>query len=102
MTPLKVFGVEVVLTPGGGLKLRGSGQSGPRAVEYVRAHRAEILAALSQSGRPGECESCPAAGHWDYSTYASLGLLCFHQAFYLGKPGKPKPCQHARADCPRK
>ena len=100
---LKDLGVEVTLTPGGKLKLRGAGSNEAKAaaMKYVQAHRAEILTALSQTGGPGECESCPAAGYWDYAEYAGRGLMCFHYAYYLGKPGKPKLCRETRANCPR-
>ena len=103
LSPLKELGVQVMLAPGGKLKLRGSGSDEAKsaAMEYVRTHRDEILAALAQTGGPGECESCPAGGHWDYSNYAGQGLLCFHFAYYLGKPGKPKRCAQVRALCPR-
>lgn len=50
---------------------------------------------------PGDCENCPAAGTWNYGSYANQGLLCFHAAYYQGKSGKPKPCSTERENCPR-
>lgn len=52
------------------------------------------------TGAPGECESCPAAGFWDFQQYAGQ-LLCFYRAYYLGRSGRPKPCSQIRSDCPR-
>jgi putative DNA primase/helicase len=49
----------------------------------------------------GQCESCPAAGFWDNIKYARQGMLCFFDAFYRGKSGKPKPCTNIRSQCPR-
>lgn len=105
LTPIKTAGLDALVAPNGGLRLRGlaslTTEQKSQVVEYARTHKAEILTALMQSGHPGECESCPAAGYWDHSHYAGQGLLCFYSAYYLGKPGKPKPCKRTRSMCPR-
>lgn len=69
---------------------------------YILKYSSEIKAALGQSAMPGECESCPASAVWDYAQYANQGLLCFHYAYFRGRPGKPTPCSTMRANCPRK
>ena len=105
LTPLQDLGVTVILTETGKLKLQGNNKADQAvvstAVEYARTNKPAIIAALSQSGEPGQCESCPAAGYWDQSFYAGQGLLCFHTAYYLHKPGRPIPCAGARNNCPR-
>ena len=87
---------------GDSVKLSGLSRLSPEQknhiVEYARAHKPAILLALSQTGEPGECESCPASGYWD-GRYS--GLLCFHTAYYLHKSGNPSPCVEIRASCPR-
>lgn len=98
-------GVQASIEQSGGLKLRGlsrlSAEQKEQIINYARNHKPVILAALNQNGEPGQCESCPAAGYWDHSAYAGCGLICFHQAYYLGKPGKPSPCTEIRNHCPR-
>lgn len=105
LTPLQDMGVMVVLTETGRLKLQGSNNNDQAvvdmAIEYARNHKPAIIAALSQKGELGQCESCPAAGYWDQSLYAGQGLLCFHTAYYLHKSGRPKPCIDERNNCPR-
>ena len=101
LTPLNDLGVSVSLSDNGKIKLTSKDEK-PEAVEFVRRHREAILAALSQTGTPGQCESCPAAGYWDHSPYAGQGLLCFHTAYYLHKSGRPAPCSQIRMNCPRK
>ena len=49
---------------------------------------------------PPECSTCPAAVEWKWRTYANLGKICFHNAAFLGKPGKPVPCSVAEKTCP--
>jgi hypothetical protein len=44
-----------------------------------------------------DCDTCPAAGYWDY---IGPGKWCFHTAYYLGKSGKPIPCKTAQHNCP--
>jgi hypothetical protein len=39
-----------------------------------------------------ECDSCPAAATWDYGPYRGKGRLCFYDAYFQGKAGKPAPC----------
>lgn len=86
----------------GSLKLKGLSKLAPEQrveiIQYARTNKPAILAALSQTGEPGQCESCPAAGYWD-GRYA--GLLCFYTAYYLHKSGKPTPCSETRNNCPR-
>jgi hypothetical protein len=104
LATLTALGVEVTLVPGGKLKLRGSGpdESKAKVLEYVRQHKKTIIAELNGNSTPGECEVCPAAGYWAHGGYAIQELLCFHYAYYLGKPGKPKPCREMRTMCPRR
>jgi hypothetical protein len=44
-----------------------------------------------------DCDSCPAGGYWDHM---GQGMFCFHRAYYLGKSGKPVPCDVAKDNCP--
>ena len=104
LTPLHDMGIKVVLTETGKLKLQGNKADQvvvKTAVEYARTHKPAILVALSQSGEPGQCESCPAAGYWDQSLYAGQGLQCFYDAYFLHKSGKPSPCTEMKKRCPR-
>lgn len=101
----------VVLIPDGD-RIRFKAHSGimtPDLVETIRAHKREILGALSQSGEkrkasiptdelnPDDCSSCPAAGFWDF---VGPGKWCFHAAYFLGGPSNPAPCKTARQNCP--
>jgi hypothetical protein len=65
-------------------------RKGP-AIEYLRS-------------MPGNCESCPAAGHWDGCGRRGMppGRYCFHSAYFEGKCDRPAPVDGARSDCPRK
>ena len=105
LTPLQDLGVIVILSDAGKLKVQGNNKADQAvvsmAVEYARTHKPAIIAALSQNGSPGQCESCPAAGYWDSSLYAGQGLLCCHNAYFLGKSGKPSLCNEIRKKCPR-
>ena len=94
LTPLQAMGIKVKLAGSGRLRIQGRSSQLCQsqmimAVKYARTHKQAILAALTQGGVPGQCESCPAAGYWDHSVYTGQGLLCFHHAYYLGKPGYP-------------
>ena len=64
-------GVQASIDITGGLKLKGlsrlTTEQKAQVIEYARTHKPAIIAALSQSGTPGECESCPAAGFWDHA-----------------------------------
>ena len=99
-------GVQASIANTGGLKLKGlsrlTTEQKSQIIEYARTHKPAIIAELSQTGTHSQCESCPAAGYWDHAQYAGRGLLCFHTAYFLGRPGKPKPCSEMRANCPRK
>ncbi len=99
-------GIKASIESAGRLRLSGlsrlSGEQKSWVINFAKSHKQAIIGALSQICRPGQCESCPAAGYWDYSNYAGQGLLCFHYAYYLGKPGRPKPCLEMRERCPRK
>jgi hypothetical protein len=59
--------------------------------------------ATNATNEKADCESCPAAGHWD--GYLAWGLYptryCFHAAYFLGKTAKPRKCEEARRDCPK-
>ena len=106
ITVITDLGLAASATPDGRLEITGLSKLRPKEreeiINFARDHKPAILAALAQSGGPGECESCPAAGYWDYSNYAGQGLLCFHYAYFRGKTGKPKPCSETRAKCPLK
>ena len=109
---------KVVLIPDGDrIKYKApSGIMTPELAETIRKHSQEILSILNQGCEyestpscakprdernilPGNCDSCPAAGEWDY---IGPGKFCFHTAIFLGKPGKPIHCNSAQHDCPRK
>jgi DNA primase len=47
-----------------------------------------------------DCGSCPAAAFWDYAGYKGKGLICFYDAYFRGKAGKPVPC--SACVCPKK
>ena len=71
-------------------------------IAFAQNHKSEIIAALDQTGNPGLCEVCPAAGYWEFGEYARQGLLCFHYAYFLHQAGRPTPCSITRENCPRK
>lgn len=106
LTFIKDAGLQASIDDSGGLKLKGLSRLAPerknQIIEFARTHKQAILAALSHPGGPSRCESCPAAGYWDYAQYSGHGLLCFYSAFFQGRSGKPKPCSEMRANCPRK
>ena len=68
-------------------------------IKALKANKKDLLSLIyaKMVPTPGDCESCPAGGFWDY-----LGpdKFCFHTAYYLGKAGKPIPCEIAWRDCP--
>ena len=106
LTPLVDAGLQAAVSENGKLKIYGDTHAmGKARAEklyiYIQQNKQPIIAALSQTGAPGQCESCPAAGYWDYAQYAGQGMLCFHYAYYIGKTGKPKPCAEMRTACPR-
>jgi len=78
---------------------KSSNYSDPSEIEPKSETPLEVI---TLKFSPGDCEHCKAAGHWDYGPYTGMGLLCCHTAFYLGKPGKPKPCSEIRGKCPLK
>ena len=107
---------RVVLIPDGDrIKYKApSGIMTPELAETIRTHRQEILDLLIQDRKseftpscagsrdnqnilPGNCDSCPAAGFWDY---IGPGKFCFHTAYFLGKSGKPIHCNSAQQNCP--
>jgi len=66
----------------------------------IKAHKQDLLNLLKTNGEnliQGNCEGCPAAGYWDYM---GPGKWCFHTTYYLGKSGRPVPCDSAKRDCP--
>jgi len=106
---------RVVLIPDGDqIKFKApSGIMTPELAETIRTHRQEILGILNQDCEgestpsyarprdnrnvlPGNCDSCPAAGYWDYM---GPGKWCFHTAYFLGKASRPTPCKTAQHDC---
>ena len=91
-----------------------SGIMTPDLAEIIRTHKQAILGILTQNYEievtpsyaqpcdnrnilPCECESCPAAGYWDWK---GPGLWCFHRAYFLGKAGHPESCDTAKHKCP--
>jgi hypothetical protein len=96
-------GVQASVEPAGGLKLKGLSkltvEQKNQIIDYARKHKPAILAALTNSSAPGECELCPAAGYWDYMR---PGKWCFHTAYFLGKSGQPVHCDSAKQKCPLK
>ncbi len=107
---------RVVLIPDGDrIKYKAPpGIMTPELAKTIREHRQEILDILTQAREsesipsyakprdnlnilPGDCDSCPAAGFWDY---IGPGRFCFHTAYFLGKSGKPIPCNSAQHNCP--
>ncbi len=95
------LGVQATIEPAGGLKLKGlsklTAEQKNQIIDYARNHKPAILAALKKSSASGNCDSCPAAGYWDWK---GPGLWCFHRAYFLGKSGKPMHCDTAKHDCP--
>ena len=86
----------------------------PEIVEGIKTHRNEIVGILKKESErvslsaltgprdtlnilPGNCDTCPAAGYWDY---IGPGKWCFHRAYFLGKPGDPVHCDTAKSKCP--
>jgi hypothetical protein len=86
----------------------------PDLVELIKNHKQGILGILNSDRRiknispyvcaegdqhisPGDCDSCPAAGYWDFK---GPGMWCFYSGYFLGKPAKPVRCITARQDCP--
>jgi hypothetical protein len=73
-----------------------------RLIEELRRQKDLVVEYLR--GRPGNCESCPAAGFWD--GYVAWGFYparyCFYAAYFLGKTEKPCKCNEARRECPKK
>jgi hypothetical protein len=106
----------VILIPNGNqIKYKApSGIMTPDLAETIRTHRQAILGILTQDCEresipsyaqpgnnrtilPGNCDSCPAAGYWDF---IGPGKWCFHRACFLGKAGHPESCNTARHGCP--
>ena len=86
----------------------------PDIAEIIRKHKPGILGILnpdlkcesissyarpgdSRNILPGNCNSCPAAGYWDFM---GPGKWCFHHAYFLGKTGHPESCDTAKHGCP--
>jgi len=94
-------GVQASVLPAGGLKLKGLSkltiEQKNQIVDFARKHKPSILAALTKSSAPSNCNSCPAAGYWDWK---GPGLWCFHRAYFLGKSGHPVSCDSAKHSCP--
>ena len=94
-------GVQASIEPAGGLKLKGLSkltiEQKKQIIDYARKHKRAILAMLTKNSVSGKCDSCPAAGYWDWK---GPGLWCFHYAVFLGKPGQPVHCYAAKHDCP--
>jgi hypothetical protein len=94
-------GVQASIEPAGRLKLKGlsklTAEKKKQIIDFALKHKPAILAALTNSSAPGECESCLASGYWDWK---GPGRWCFHRAYFLGKPGQPVHCDTAKHDCP--
>ncbi len=71
-------------------------------INELRSQKERVKEYLST--RPADCEDCPAAGFWDgyrpFNFYA--GRYCFYAAYFLGKTKKPRRCEEARRECPKK
>ncbi len=69
-------------------------------ISLLRAHKTELLSLLAiEKGEvaPGDCESCPGGGFWDWK---GAGMWCFHDAYFLGKSSRPTQCDITKRDCP--
>ena len=96
-------GVQASIEPAGRLKLKGLSkltiEQKNQIIHYARKHKRAILEALKKSSATGDCDSCPAAGFWDWK---GPDKFCFHTAYFLGRSGRPSPCKTAQRDCPLK
>lgn len=106
-TPISDAGLQPRVADNGQLEIYGDTMAMSKGqcaelYDYIKTNKQLIIKALAQSGRPGECESCPAAATWDYGQYVGQGLICFYRAYYRGRPGKKMACSEVRSDCPRK
>jgi hypothetical protein len=53
--------------------------------------------------RPGDCDNCPACGHWDgYGPWRlPPGRYCFHAAVFEGRARRPVLAREAKPACPK-
>ncbi len=108
----------IILTlAGNSIKYKApTGVMTPDLAEMIKMHRQGILGILnpdraiksisthlhegdSQVLLPGDCDSCPAGGFWEFK---GPNMWCFHSAYFLGKAAKPIQCEIARGNCPLK
>jgi len=70
-------------------------------VEELRRRKGAVIEYLRSM--PGNCESCPAAGHWGgYGLWGmSPGRYCFHSAYFEGKSFHPVTVDKVGSDCTR-
>jgi hypothetical protein len=76
-------------------------QKTPSTIQTIQDLGPESQKLTTKKIMPGDCETCRASAFWDYADYSGK-RLCFHYAVYLGKSGKPLPCEQARKNCPLK
>jgi hypothetical protein len=102
LSVLSDAGIKASIEPSGNLRLKGlsnlTGEQKKQIIDFAKSYKFDILTALSQGMKPGQCESCPAAG---YSDLTGGGLKCFFTAYYKHKAGCPFLCAEVRRQCPR-
>lgn len=83
---------------GDGLKLSGLSSLTERdaqsVIRYAKSFRERIVEELSNNS--SDFGTCKAAATWDYGPYKDKGLLCFYDAMFRGRAGKPVPCSVAK------
>ena len=106
MRPLNIIveaGVQASIETAGGLKLKGLSkltfEQKNQIINFAQKHKHELIKALTKNSTAGDCDSCPAAGFWEWH---GTGRWCFHTAYFLGEPEKPISCISAKHDCPLK
>jgi hypothetical protein len=94
------YGILVSISGPDKIELAGLSKLDPdkyqRVLSYAKEKKPEIIRALAV----GNCEPCPASGFWDYSHYAGK-RLCFYNAVFEFRSGKPEPCEVVKLQCPR-
>ena len=69
----------------------------PSSSNNNQKNNISFVRASNKCDKLPDCDSCPAAGFWDY---IGPGRWCFHTAYFLGKAGKPVHCDNAKHHCP--
>jgi hypothetical protein len=95
---LKKYAIAPALD-GDSIKLSGlsklSKADAQSVIEYAQNHKREIITEIKIQ----HCASCPAGAEWAYGSYKGKGLICFYDAYFRGRAGKPAPC--SMAICPK-